>query len=419
MFLSYFKILKRRNFFFLWFGQVVSQFGDRLTQIALIGFASNIYQSSSKLAFTLSMTIIPVLVFSPISGVYVDRWSKRKTMYISDLIRSACIFLIPLSVFKMHFPFLIYILIFLSFTVGRFFIPAKMAFVPRIISKDEIFMANSLISVTATVAAIFGVGLGGIIVESCGVKTAFVIDGFTFLVSGLAILFIRKEEKGRFVMEDIIHIGKDAVNKVKQSFLWELHEGIKYIFNSDETRYAFRAFFFLYSYIGAVSIIFMRFVQNTLGSLTKDLGFMAVALGGGIFLGSLVYGRIADKFNVKKVINAATLIASIFLMFFTVFLKAYPDSLYAVLLSFLFGLIISPLFIGVNSLIHRESDQQLLGRIFSGLEFTAHLGLLLAMFIAAFFADIFSPYRVIISICLIGLVFSLIFIYQDGKGKRV
>lgn len=418
MFLAYFKILKKRNFIFLWLGQIISQFGDRLTQIALIGYASNVYKSSSSLAFIISITIVPSLLFSPISGVYIDRWSKRKTMYVCDFLRGIFILLIPLYFLKLQSLMFIGILIFLSFSVGRFFIPAKMAFVPQIIEKQDIFLANSLITVTATIAAIFGIGLGGILVDSYGVKNAFAIDATTFFISALAIFFISTKERGKFLVGDILHIGKDAVDTVKKSFMWEFKEGIKYIFALDEARYAFRVFFFLFSYIGGLSTVFMRFIQNTLGSLTKDLGLIAASLGLGIFVGSLVYGRVAHKFSVTKVINFSTLFASLFLILFTVSIKVYPYSLYAIFLSFILGLIISPIFVGVNSLIHKKSDSQLLGRIFSGLEFTSHLGLLISMFTFAFLADIFGFFRIIISIGIIGSIFSLISIVRDDKVRR-
>jgi MFS family permease len=73
------------------------------------------------------------------------------------------------------------------------------------------------------------------------------------------------------------------------------------------------------------------------------------------------------------------------------------------------GALISPAFIGITALIHKESDANLLGRIFSGLEFTSHFGFLVAMFVASFLADIFSPFTIVIAIGIIGVFCSLIF----------
>ncbi len=409
MIIKYLKILCKKNFFFLWFGQIISQFGDRLTQIAIVGLVSQSSMSSARLAFVMSLTIIPVFIISPISGVYVDRWNKRKTMYISDLLRGIFVFLIPLCILKFKALPLVYVLIFLSFSAGRFFIPAKMSFIPKISAKKDIFLANTLVSITATIAAVIGIGMGGILVEKYGIAAAFSIDATTFIVSAVAIFLISTKEKGAFLAKDILNLGKDVVNSVKRSFLYELKEGIKYIFESSETKYAFKIFLFLFSYIGGLYVVFIRFIQEILASVTRDLGFTAVALGTGIFFGSLAYGRIAHKLSVRKVINLSILLSSAYIIFFAIFLKANPSTLCAIVLAFILGMLISPVFVGVNSLIHKECDKALLGRVFSGLEFTSHLGFLVSMFICSFLADIFTPFTIINSIGIIGLIFSILF----------
>ncbi|MDD5584123.1 MAG: MFS transporter [Candidatus Omnitrophica bacterium] len=411
----YLQLLRKRNFFLLWFGQIISQFGDKLTQIALIGFVSRASESSASLAFTISMTIVPVLIFSPISGVYVDRWSKRKTMYICDFLRGILILLIPFCFVPSRPLPLIYFIVFISFSVGRFFIPAKMAFIPQIVGSKDIFLANSLISVTATIAAILGMGLGGIIVDKLGVDVAFIIDAVTFFVSALSVFFITVKEKGKFSPEDIVDIGKAVATTVKISFVKEMKEGIHYIFNSPQTRYAFMIFLFLFSCVGGMFPVFTRFIQEVLHTYTKDLGFIGVALGCGIFAGSLVYGRFAHKVSIKKVINFSAFFSALYIAGFSILLRAYPTSKVGIVLSFIMGLITSPIFVGVNSLLHKESSKELLGRIFGSLEFISHLGFLISMFLFAYLADIFSPFTIMISLGIISSIFALFFIFRYRK----
>jgi MFS family permease len=412
----YLKILSKRNFVLLWVGQIVSQFGDRLTQIALVGLVSKASMSSSSLAVVMSVAIVPVFIISPISGVYIDRWSKRRTMYISDLCRGAIILSLPFFFLRFNSLIPVYFLLFLSFSAGRFFIPAKMAYIPEIVDSKDIFMANSLVSITATIAAVFGIGLGAIIVEKYGINVAFSVDAATFFTSAIAIFLIRKRTKGEFNPKDLLNIGKEVVATVKTSFVCDLKEGVKYIFASDETKYAFKVFLFLFSYIGGLYVVFIRFIQITLDSVTKDVGFTAVSVGAGLFLGSLLYGRVAHRISIKKIINFAIMIASLFLIFFVIFLNAHPYTLVAMSLSFILGIIIAPAFIGVNAMIHKESDSNLLGRIFSGLEFTSHLGFLITMFLTSLLADIFTPFTIVVSIGIIGTFCSLIFMAKNDSS---
>ena len=408
MFLAYFKVLKKRNFFLLWLGQVVSQFGDRLTQMALIGLVYKMKPYSSvSLAKIMSLAIVPVFLFSPLAGVYVDRWHKQRTMYWSDFLRGLFILLIPAFFFYLRSFFLVYCLIFLSFSVGRFFISSKMAIIPALVEKENIFMANSLVSTTAMVAAILGFGLGGIIVENWGIKVAFLVDALTFFVSALLICFMRIEEEKSFKAKDIIDLGREALNKVKRSFIFEIKEGMSYLLRSKETQYASKILFLVFSCVGALYVVFVVFIQNTLSSITQDVGILAVGGGLGLILGALLYGRVGFSLDVKKLINLAMIFSSLYLVFFVSFLKHYPSKPFAFLSCFILGITVSPIEVAIRSLIHKDSDNSLLGRIFSSLEVVIHLSIIIFMFVSSYLAEIFGPFTVIIGVGIIIFLFSL------------
>ena len=413
MFYNYFKLLRQKNFFLLLFAQIISQFGDKLTQIALIGLVSTISNSSKSLAMITSMTIIPVFIFSFISGVYVDRWNKKNTMAVCEFLRGLCTILL---LFSVKLPLLIiYIIVFFSFSIGRFFLPAKMAIIPNIIKKEDIFLANSLISITATVSSIFGIGLGGIIVENLGLKPAFLIDIFTFFISALAISFIFIKEDTIFLKEDILKITKDITSNFKSSFTKDLKEAIFYIQKTPQTRYIFRTFFFLFICCG-IFPVFTKFIQDILNSSTKDIGFIGVFLGVGIFFGSLLYGRIAHRFSIKRVLDFSLMFSLIYFLFFINILNKFPSRTLAILFSFFLGLFISPIFVGASSMIHKESSYNFLGRIFSALEFIAHLGFIISMFIFSFLADFFGHFTIMLVFGIISSIFAIIFFIYDYKG---
>ncbi|MDD5069384.1 MAG: MFS transporter [Candidatus Omnitrophica bacterium] len=416
------KIPTRRNFFLLVFGQGISQFGDKLTQLALVSFVLIYFsnQSAFLISLLISMGIIPVILFSPITGVYIDRWSKRRTMYICDFIRALLVLAIPLFFMKRDFFLVICLILFLSSSVGRFFIPAKMAFIPCLVGNKKIFFANSLISVTATIAAVIGTGIGGFLVDTWGPKNVFYIDSLTFLVSAAAIFFIQTKYKsnGIFCENDPIAEGTD---RKKHSFFSELKAGIHYILDCEDTKYAFLIFLFLFSYVGALFPVYIVYVQSVIGttsSAVKEVGMTSVFIGGGIFCGSLLFSTVADKCDVRKIINWSVLLGSLLLLILVVTIRIYPYLLYALGLSFLLGLSIAPVFIGVNGLIHQKGQRDILGRVFSSLEFIAHLGFLLAMFLFSYLADILSPFTVILTIGIIGfLLASALIINNDSRNR--
>jgi len=151
------EVLKNRNFFLLWLGQIISQLGDRLGQMALIAFVYlRAPGSAIGIAKILSFTIIPVFLIGPIAGVYVDRWDRRKTMYICDFLRAVLVFTIPFFLFYAKSLVPIYVIIFVTFSIGRFFVPAKLSIVPDLIEKKDLLLANSLVNTTGMIAAIAG-----------------------------------------------------------------------------------------------------------------------------------------------------------------------------------------------------------------------------------------------------------------------
>ena len=418
--IAYRDVFGNRNFFLLWLGQIISQFGDRLTQMALIGLVYEVMPHTSlSLAKIMSLAIIPVFLVSPVSGVYVDRWNKRKTMYICDFLRAAFILLIPFFALKVKSLLAVYALIFLSFSVGRFFIPAKMALLPSLVKEKEVFMANSLISTTAMVAAVFGFGIGGIIVEKYGFSGAFLVDGVTFLLSSFLVFLMRTREKAHFAPRDILNLGKDVVSTVKRSFLYEFKQGVEYIFHSRETQFALKVFSLLFACLGALYVVFIVFIQQTLSSVTKDVGFFAVFLGVGLFIGSLVYGKVGHKLNTKRIIKYVVLILALYLIFFAVFLKYHPQKLFALISSFVMGFVGAPVISGVNALIHQESKNELWGRIFSSLEIVIHFAFIVFMFLASYLAGIFSPFTIIVCVGIIISLFMLLLIFKkNGESKR-
>jgi MFS family permease len=405
---SYLNILRRRNFLFLWIGQVISQFGDRLTQMALIGLVYRLEPGSSlQLAKMMSLAIIPVFLVSPVAGVYVDRWDKRKTMYVSDFVRGVLIIMIPFLM-DTHSLLPIYVIIFLSFCMGRFFIPAKMAIIPELVQGKSLLLTNSLFSITAMIAAVIGFGLGGIIVEKWGTKAAFLIDACTFFISAICVILMKFTEKKQFHAKDILDLGRDAILKVKNSFLHETKEGITYILKSKETLYSARVMFVLFASIGSLYTVFIVFLQHTLSTITMDIGWLAVGAGAGLFFGSLAYGKLGAKIPIKNVVNVSMFLASAFLCFFACALKANPNKTFAFYSCVFLGILISPIVIAVNTLIHKESENGFWGRIFSYIEVLIHIAFLAFMFTASYLAEKTSPFTVIVWVGILILAFSTI-----------
>ncbi|MCM8773986.1 MAG: hypothetical protein NC820_04555, partial [Candidatus Omnitrophica bacterium] len=83
---------------------------------------------------------------------------------------------------------------------------------------------------------------------------------------------------------------------------------------------------------------------------------------------------------------------------------------------FLLGLIISPVEVAIRSIIHRDSQDKFLGRIFSSLEMLIHTSLLFFMFISSYLADkVFTPFTIIVGVGIIVFTFAIFSLFSyDG-----
>lgn len=379
-------VLKNRNFFFLWLGQIISQIGDRLNQMALIGFiAQHSPGNALQLATLLSFTILPVFVVGPIAGVYVDRWDRRKTMFVCDFLRGLLVLLIPLYIIDAKMSLLpLYCIVFLLFSIGRFFVPAKLAIVPELVPKEQLLLANSLVNTTGMIAATVGFGIGGMVVALLGVKGGFYLDGVSFFLSSLLIFSIRLKPKHNI---GIIKLGKEIAEVLEKSIFAEIKEGIKYLLEQKEMRAIINILFLLWAALGAVYVVMIVFIQESLGSVTLDLGFLIMFLGAGLLSGSLLYGRFGKSDNCFKSIFSSLLSSGLTLSAFALILRYSPHFSTAALLAFIFGLALAPILTATNTLIHALSSKEMLGKVFSSVEVVMHLAFLLFMFLGSILAE--------------------------------
>ncbi len=182
-----------RDFRLLWTGQAVSNFGDALTNLALLLTAQRLTGSTAAVATTAVAVAMPTLLFGMVAGAYVDRWNRTRVMIVSDLLRTSFVLLF-LLVTTPDRMWLLYAVAFIQAALGTFFNPARGALVPRIVPTDQLLAANSFSQMTQVAAGLVGTAVAGVIAAAFDtLALAYVIDAATFLISLTAIGLIRTD----------------------------------------------------------------------------------------------------------------------------------------------------------------------------------------------------------------------------------
>ncbi len=375
---------KNRNFLRLWIAQLISQFGDRINQLALVGLiAERSPGNAMALAKLLAFTIVPVFIIQPFAGALVDRWDRRTTLFICDILRGLIILTIPFIFIYDKAIMPIYIVVFLAFCFSRFYVPAKMSIIPDLVEEHNLLKANSLVTTTGMIAFVLGLAIGGFLVEQFGARNGFIIDAATFFVSA-TILISMSFPKQLKVSRERLRNARADVNEVRKSTISDIKEGIAYLVNQKEIRFIIAMLFVLLAAAGSIYVVIIVFIQKSFNSVTMDLGFLGVCLGFGLFLGTIAYGKWGQKFLWYKTIFFCLFFGGTMLIIFALWVHYHPNILSAMFLAILLGLIIGPIFIASNTMTQVFADEKMRGRVFSALEIVIHFAFLVAMLISSF-----------------------------------
>ena len=399
--MKYTTLLKNRNFVALWLGQITSEFGDRLNQMALVASVYYNMQGASvfRLVLILSFTIIPVFLIGPVAGVYIDRWDRKQAMIVCDILRALLVLLIPFFLINMKMFFPIYIVVFCIFSVTRFFLPAKLGLIPDIVSPQNLLLANSLTATSRLIATVLGLGLGGIIVAIVGVRSGFYIDSATYLASAFAILLIKVPRKSQAIKESILVHGK-RIKDIEKTIFRDIAHSIRYIIHQKEIPYIMKTFFILMSGAGLIYVIFIDFIMKNIVTSPQiiehlqrfigfgQFGFIIILMGLGALAGALIFPKIGGRVSRVRAISAGFALSGLFLLVFSYATLLFKNFWITAILSIFLGMSAAPIMVVANTLFHEVTRNEMRGRIFSTLEIVIHLGFLACMFLSMFLVSV-------------------------------
>ena len=116
--------------------------------------------------------MIPFTLFAPLAGAFVDRWSRRMVMIVSDLAR-VVIALGFLFVRRPEHLWFAYVCTALLSVFGSFFEAAKSAAMPNITGERDLLAGNALMFSSRFLLMSLGAALGGWTAAHVGYPAAF------------------------------------------------------------------------------------------------------------------------------------------------------------------------------------------------------------------------------------------------------
>ena len=299
--LTYVQLLRRnQSFRRLWIGQVISELGNWFNFIAVLGLVRVVSNAAPEVTtIVLIVRLVPFTVFAPLAGAFVDRWSRRKVMIATDLLR-VVVALGPLLVRRPQDLWIAYVCTGLLSFFGTFFEAAKNAAVPNITGERDLLAGNALMFSSRFLLMSLGAALGGWTAAHVGYSAAFIINAVSFFASAYSVWLVPDEETRAPRVAD----GEAPAVSRYRGYWTDIREGWSYI-----VTHAPVATILGINIIWAVGGGASNLIADRLGALVfaqengikpdSAVAALYFAAGMGLFLGMLLARRVGAYFELK------------------------------------------------------------------------------------------------------------------------
>lgn len=283
--------LRSKNYRLFFAGQGISLIGNWMTQVATVWLVYNLSDSPWMLGVVGFTSQIPTLILLPFAGVLIDRWNRHRVIIATQILAMvqslALAFLAFTGVVNI---WQILVLSFFQGAINAFDAPARQAFVPELVEKQE-DLANA-IAINASMfngARLIGPAIAGLVIATLGASYCFLIDGLSYIavIAGLLAMQIKPPK----------------IPETTTKPLQRLKEGFAYAFGFPPIR-AILTLLALVSFAGmSHTVLVPIFAAKILHGDAQTLGFLMAASGVGAFAGAIyLIGR-------KSIIGMGKLIA--------------------------------------------------------------------------------------------------------------
>jgi DHA3 family macrolide efflux protein-like MFS transporter len=343
-------VLVNSDFFLLLLSRFISQLGDKIFLPAILWFSvDSDHGSSTKIGIISLVMVLPVL-FNIFTGVFVDRYDKKRMMLFSDFIRFFLCIALYINEVAFHFFWPVIVIVFVIELLGQFYNISSAAIIPSITSQDQYLKANSYLTMIENATSIIGFACSGVLIGLLGFQYIIFINGISFFMSGLCIW------KMKYVKSNEVQ-----VNQAKKEFKKEFLEGVKVVIGNSIIRRLIITIFIVNLASASLEMLITMWAHDILRIGSEKYGIMLTAILVGSLIGSVVTNiKVIKKLNPETAISLAVVTFGFALSFIT-FFKSFILSLFV--FSFV-GISLSIASIHFSTLIMNNTEKDHLGKVF-------------------------------------------------------
>lgn len=392
-----------KNFTIITIGSVVSLFGTVIS-----GFASGLLIldfTDSVFLFSLFMitTTIPSIVVPTIVGPLLDKFSRRKTIYMLDF-TSATIYLIfgiILTKGVITYP----LLLIGSITLGSINATYRVAFeslYPMLVTEGNMGRAYSVSSTLDSLIMVL-TPVSVFLYHNIGIAKLYMFDAIIFLIAALFEMQVKVDETYR------VKAGESfGLKQYKETFV----EGMKYLYS--EKGLFFIALYFFFSSMdgGAGQVVGLPYFRDRF----TNGDYIFIFIQGATVIGRVIAGAFHYKHKIpkEKKFNITIFVYSVITILFAAYL--YVPIPIMILMMFIVGVLAMTSYNIRISTTQSYVPNEKKGRFNGAFQVISTAGSLIGQFLAGLMADHMDKRMVIVIFAIID--FAMIwFIMYRGRGE--
>lgn len=278
---TFFNTRGGRTFLLVWLGQLVSLIGSRLTSFGLGVWVYQRTGSATDFAVIAVVALLPGVLISPLAGVIVDRYDRRKIMLLSDLCAALATVFVALMLAANRLELWhIYLQAFVASAASAFQLPAYTASTTLMVDKANYGRVAGMVSIADGLARVIGPLLAGVLITQIGLAGIIAIDFATFLFAVSVLAFVRFPSLPRQLAQ--------AANGAKSSMLHDLRVGWRFLAQR-RGLLGLVLYFTALNFFGALSDVVLTPMVLSF-SEPEGLGIVTAAFGAGMIIGSVIMG---------------------------------------------------------------------------------------------------------------------------------
>jgi MFS family permease len=365
---------------------LVSMTGDWLLGVGLAYSVYALTGSTLASAAALLSSFVPQVLVGSVAGVFVDRWDRKRTMVVTNLLLA--VGLLPLLLVSgAERIWVVYVVLAVQSCIEVFFSPAEQALLPRVVDDADLVAANGLNAQIRNLARLFGSGLGGVIAAAGGIRAIAVADAATFLVA--ALLVTRLRTSGRAVADDLDEpLDEDAAEVVRGRFsalAEEWREGFRTVGDNYVIRTLVTALLITSAGEGIMGTLFAPYVRHVLHASGQVYGVITGVQAIGGVIGGFLVAVVAERWSPVTMVWAGSiafgLVDLAIFLYPVLWVAAWPAAVGMVLVGLPGAIAVA----GTMTLFQRNTTDDKRGRVFSLLSLAQAVSVVIGSVLAGLF----------------------------------